>query len=66
MDLMTDAMRDAARRSAREHMERAERAIMRLLGAWVSELPATIAYDQDYRVIGLSYGGRIVVHADAS
>lgn len=50
-----------ARARAREHQKRAEDATKALLARWVSELPATIAYDEEYRVIGASYGGEIVL-----
>jgi len=61
MDHMTFDMREKARELARQHQRRAEQATKRLLGQWISGLEPTVAYDQEYRVIGISYGGRIVL-----
>lgn len=49
------------RARAHGHQKRAEDATKALLARWVSELPATISYDEEYRVIGASYGGEIVL-----
>ncbi|AWI90292.1 hypothetical protein C0214_19745 [Methylobacterium sp. DM1] len=62
--IMTDQMREAARQAAREHAARAEAAAKALLGQWVSGLEPRVAYDEEYRVIGLSYGNSIVIHAE--
>lgn len=62
--LSSDEWRDAVRRLAREHQCRAERITKALLGQWVSGLEPGVAYDDEYRVIGLSYGNSIVLHAE--
>ena len=61
---ITGRRREAFLAAAREHAARAEAATKALLGQWVSGLEPCVAYDEEHRVIGLSYGSSIVIHAE--